>query len=528
MNFLTEIEISRLRDFFLAERRRGLNWPLVVLLVGVAVLSGALLAYLTPVGGIVVLVAGVGALLMLRDLRWALLALLGVICLLPFASLPFKIGFTPTFLDLVFAALYVVWAARLVTRRQEDFVLTPVGWPVLIFVALTLFSFVLGLSHSRPTSNDLRTFAEVLMGIGMFMLIVNNVRDESWLRFLTAALILGGAGQAVIGVFLYFIPKTWAVRLLNPLARLSYPVGPGALRYINDDPNRPMRAIGTSVDPNILGALLVIVMAVAGVQLVARRPVLRRGWLALCLALMGGCLFLTYSRSSMVGAVAALGILAVLRYRRLLVVLLIAGLLLLLLPQTQAYLSHMIEGFRIEDRATQMRVGEYRDALKLIQRYPWVGVGFVGTPDIDLYLAVAMIYLTILGQMGIVGLVVFCLVMAVFLLYVYRAWRALPSDAPLEPFLLGYGAAIFGSLVAGFFDHTLLPYPHAVALLWFVLGMGAAAARLAVRPDRRRALLAQDGLGHPSALPVGRDLGVVASLQGRPPVVEDRDGRAVF
>jgi O-antigen ligase len=273
------------------------------------------------------------------------------------------------------------------------------------------------------------------------------------------------------------------VALLNPLARLGYPAGLGALRYINDDPNRPMRAIGTSIDPNILGALLVIVLAVAGVQLVAKRPVLRRGWLALCVGLMAVCIFLTYSRSSMVGAVAALGLVALLRYRRVLVALLVAGLLLLLLPQTQAYLSHMIAGFRFEDRATQMRIGEYRDAIKLIQRYPWVGVGFVGTPDIDLYLAVAMIYLTILGQMGIVGLIVFVLVMAVYLGYVYRAWRALPPEASWEPFLLGYGAAIFGSLVAGLFDHTLLTYPHAVALLWFILGMGTVSARLAAQPD---------------------------------------------
>ena len=38
--------------------------------------------------------------------------------LLPFATLPFKIGFTPTFLDLVLLALYFVWIMRLATRRQ--------------------------------------------------------------------------------------------------------------------------------------------------------------------------------------------------------------------------------------------------------------------------------------------------------------------------------------------------------------------------------------------------------------------------
>jgi O-antigen ligase len=128
-------------------------------------------------------------------------------------------------------------------------------------------------------------------------------------------------------------------------------------------------------------------------------------------------------------------------------------------------------------------MGEYRDTIKLIQRYPWLGVGFVGTPDIDLYLAVAMIYLTILGQMGIVGLLAFLVVMATFVWYVYRAWRMLLPDAALEPFVLGYGAAIFGSLMAGLLDHTLLTYPHAVALLWFVLGMGTVSARLVMQPD---------------------------------------------
>ena len=133
------------------------------------------------------------------------------------------------------------------------------------------------------------------------------------------------------------IPKTWAVALLNPLARLSYPAGLGALRYINDDPNRPMRAIGTSVDPNILGALLVIVMAVAGVQLVAKRPVLRR-WLAGGVCGVDGGLPVSDLLAQFDGGRGGCsGVGRLLRYRRLLVVLLIAGLLLLLLPQTQAY-----------------------------------------------------------------------------------------------------------------------------------------------------------------------------------------------
>lgn len=484
-HFFADKQVARLRTLMSPDRPHH-ALILVGAIVVIALISGALMVFLTPVGGVAVLVAGIGALLMLRDLRWGLFALLAVICLLPFASLPFKIGFTPTFLDLVFGALYAVWAMRLITRQQDDFVLTPLGLPVMIFIVLAIFSFVLGLSHAHPSANDLRTFAEVMMGFGLFFLVVNSVREgqtplsrPSLLRQVTAAAILGGAAEAVVGITFYILPRMWTVRLLNPLGRLGYPAGLGALRYINDDPERPLRAIGTSVDPNILGALLVIVLALAATQLFARRPVLPRWWVLLSIAVMGLCLFLTYSRSSMVGAVVAMGVVALLRYRRLLALMVIVGLLLLLLPQTQAYVQNFLQGIRIEDRSTQMRMGEYQDTWKLIQRYPWLGVGFVGTPDIDLYVGVASLYLALAAQMGIVGLLAFLLVLVVYLVYIWRVWRRLPRDDVFEPFLLGYGAAVLGSMVSGLLDHTLLTYPHAVALLWLTLGLGTAAARMA-------------------------------------------------
>jgi O-antigen ligase len=180
----------------------------------------------------------------------------------------------------------------------------------------------------------------------------------------------------------------------------------------------------------------------------------------------------------MLGAGVALTMVAALRYRRLLAIALVAGLLLLLLPQTQAYISHFVQGIRIEDRSTQMRMGEYEDTFRLIQRYPWVGVGFVGTPDIDLYVAVASLYLALAAQTGVLGLFAFLVVIGVFAVYWLRGWLAVPRGANLEPILLGYGAGVFGSLVSGALDHTLLTYPHAVALFWLAIGLGTVAAKL--------------------------------------------------
>jgi O-antigen ligase len=317
-----------------------------------------------------------------------------------------------------------------------------------------------------------------MMGFGVFFLIVNSVRSESLLRELTAVAILGGTAQAGLGILLYLLPSEWAVRVLSPLGRLGYPVGLGALRFINDDPSRPMRAIGTSIDPNILGTLLVIVLALAATQLFGKRPVLARPWLWISVGTIALCLFLTYSRASMLGAATALAMVAVLRYRRVLALMLVVGLLLLLLPQTQAYIAHFVQGIRIEDRSTQMRMGEYADTFRLIQRYPWVGVGFVGTPDIDLYVAVASLYLALAAQMGLLGLLAFLGVVGAYGVCWLRGWLAPSESDALEPLLLGYGAAVFGSLVSGALDHTLLTYPHAVALLWLVVGLGTVTVEL--------------------------------------------------
>jgi hypothetical protein len=48
----------------------------------------------------------------------------------------------------------------------------------------------------------------------------------------------------------------------------------GILRYIEDDPEQPMRAIATSVDPNALGGLMVFLTIIVVAHLFAGRPVI--------------------------------------------------------------------------------------------------------------------------------------------------------------------------------------------------------------------------------------------------------------
>ncbi len=475
-----ERSLFSLQRLFVESDRRFALVATLALAVAVGLAVGAYVAVLSPILAAAGVVAVAGGLLMLRDTQWGLIALIALICLLPFGALPFKIGFTPTFLDLVLLALYFVWIVRIATGRADRFVGTALGLPIVVFLLLACASFVAGLAHASPTSYVLRHFVELLLSISLFFLIVNCIQTRAQLRTLVAALLLAGAAAAFVGIILYFLPADWSIRLLSALGRLGYPTGSGVLRYVEDDPDLALRAISTSTDPNVLGGLLILVATLTTAQLFARKPLFPRPALLAMTLVDVLCLYLTYSRGSMAGLAVGLGALALIRYRKLIPVLVLAAALLLMLPQAQDYVAHFVEGLQLQDLATLMRLGEYKDALALIARHPWIGVGFAGTPEISLYIGVSNVYLLIAEEMGLLGLGVFLLIMGLFFRQVWLAWPQVRGQEGLEAILLGLAAALIGILAGGMLDHYFfnLDFPHSVSIFWIYLGLAMVAMRL--------------------------------------------------
>ena len=191
-----------------------------------------------------------------------------------------------------------------------------------------------------------------------------------------------------------------------------------------------------------------------------------------------------------VGVGVALGALGVVRYRKLLLIIIVALALVLILPPTQGYVTHFFDGLQVlsdaqsSDLSTQMRVGEYSDALILIQRYPIFGVGFTGTPDIDTYLQVANLYLLMAGEMGMMGLTTFLIVMATLFISAWRVRKRTADRPEIEPMWWGFHTALFGALVGGVFDHYFfnLDFHHSVTLFWLYVGLAAVSTRLLKEP----------------------------------------------
>lgn len=459
----------------------------LAMLVGAALgFGGGLLALLTVVLGPVMAFGAVFglavALYVLTSLSGALLVMIAVIALIPFGKVPLGLSPSPTFLDGALGAFLLVYLFQWMTGRRRLLRTVSVTAFALLFAGLVLFAYLMGLRHAPLDLRTLRTVAETVAGLLLIPVLVDAVRDEETLRRAVRAIMLAGAASALVGIVLWALPDPTAEALLNRLGRFEYPTG-GVLRYRQDYTSiLNERAIGTWIDPNAFGGFLLMAGAVTAPQVFAARPVLRRWVSAALLGLIVIALFLTDSRGSMLSLGAAFVFIAALRYRKLLLIMALAVMLAFFLPVTQRYLDKLEAGFSNQDLETQMRFGEYKDALTLIGRHPVIGVGFSGTPEIDLYLGVANTYLTIASHMGLIGLLAYLLMIGSAYAYSAAHRQALAAAPTLADSWLGLAAGMVGVLAGGMFDHFYFKidlFQPTMTLEWVLLGLMLAAARLA-------------------------------------------------
>jgi hypothetical protein len=457
-------------------------------LIGVAIgLAGGLVALLLTVGGPIVafgaLFGILAGLYVLSNVTAALYGVVLVTVLLPFGTLPFKIAITPTFLDMALGAFLLVYVMQWMTGRRQGFRLTPVHALVVLYTMWLLLTFALGLRFAMPTSAIIRQFAETLLSIAMVFILGDLIRDPQTLRRLVIIVMFGVAVQAAVAVVLYILPDQTAAEILARLARIGYPTG-NVIRFIEDNPNGVERAIGTWVDPNALGGFLAISAAMIAPQIFAHKPILHYRWLTIgILGVIMLALVLTFSRASMLAIAISLFIIGLFPgYRKYLVMLGLALLLVLTLPQTRSYIQHFTEAFTGSDRSTQMRLGEYSDSLDLISRNPIVGVGFTGTPSIDLYTNVASMYLIMANQIGLVGVGVYAIMILGVLYYGWRARQIVDDNSTLASIHLGYHAALVAALINATADLYFfrLDFQASIFSFWMIIALALTSSRLAL------------------------------------------------
>jgi hypothetical protein len=203
-----------------------------VVAVAVGALGGVALVAASPLVTFGVLGAlGVVA-AMVRSPQFALLVFVGVVSLLPFGVIPLRLGVQLTLLDATLTLVLLVTALRLL-RERRAVVTSPLTGPLVLFIGLSLVSFILGTSFAF--SADLaRYYLKLLNSLLFYFVVLQVVRSRGQLATLACALIAGGALAAASAVILYFLPRNTIVQILSGLRPLGYPSGPEVLRTIPD------------------------------------------------------------------------------------------------------------------------------------------------------------------------------------------------------------------------------------------------------------------------------------------------------
>ena len=145
----------------------------------VSIFVGTMIGILSTTFGALLSFAGTsiasGLLMSATFIAWALiqseLALWSTIIiftLIPFGTLPIKLILTPTFLDITIATVYFVFLAGRLKTNRRPLAFTPAHIPIVIFILLSILSFVLGLGNAVHSPNLFRKFVAYILNINYY------------------------------------------------------------------------------------------------------------------------------------------------------------------------------------------------------------------------------------------------------------------------------------------------------------------------------------------------------------------------
>lgn len=450
------------------------------------------------------LVATVGSLALVLSLRAPWLPWVGLAFLLPLAAGQ-RLG-PATFVEPLLLAALGIWAAAGVAHRRLELSAKLPLWPLGIFL-LALYTSTLGAADLTEAATEVLKWVEA----GLILWILPNAVPPHAVHWIAAALLLAAVVQAGWGLYQFF----WRI-------------GPDWFLI----QGRFMRASGFFRQPNPYGGFLGLMLPVAASLTLwawfrlARPGVRWTGLLLLALLaaatlLIGAGLVASWSRGAWLGAVAALLTVLAFWNRTTLTALVaatgaggVAGLLGALNPawipaaltsrlgDLPAYLG-LVDILRQEvnddNFAVIERVAHWVAALRMWAQAPWLGVGPGNYAWV--YPQVALprwpdplghahnIYLNLLAETGLIGLITHLLVWAALLFWLIQVILRMPGASRSRALGVGVLGMVAHLAVHSVFDNLYVQGMYLVLAFWFALVAAAItapsqSAELAVRSGR--------------------------------------------
>ena len=412
-------------------------------------------ARLQPAAAIAGGVLVVGGLAAVRRPALGLGGLIALAILAPFLIVPVRLGAQPP-LVAVLLALLIGASAVAVLRGSR----TLPRDRILVAQGVYLLLVLLAAGIAWPVSRDveaLQTGLKLAMAAAVPLLVVMWLPRSAIARHGQLVVVGAGAVQAALAVGLHLAGDA-GIRFLEALSPAGYPAA-DIQRFLPDEVTP--RATGLLVDPNVLGVTLAMVLpfAMVGCTGSARRFALQ----ATAIGLIVAALMLSLSRGAWIGAAAAAFVVVASTRPRLGAGLAVAGALGLIVPWP-GDLGESIRASVVQrDLSDALRLGELREAVRVIGRYPWFGVGYGASPDVDMFVGVSNSWLWIAERAGVLAAAT---ALGVVVATVLRAARSIGRDPLARACVAGLAALLAASMV----DHHLASFQHLAVLGGALLG----------------------------------------------------------
>ena len=123
-----------------------------------------------------------------------------------------------------------------------------------------------------------------------------------------------------------------------------------------------------------------------------------------------------------------------------------------------------------------------RFTIEVIGRYPFMGVGFTGTPEIDIYANVANMYLMMANQIGLTGVIHIPAGNGRHILLTAAAPGVSPATMRISPrFTWAITRRLFTALVNAVADLYFfrLDFQSSITWFWLIVALCIASSKLA-------------------------------------------------
>jgi len=373
----------------------------------------------------------------------------------------FLIPLVPTMLVLgLFSLIVASFFVKVFVTGETRLNFAPIDLFVIIFGGIVAYSVFLSFNPAA----SFPVAAVYILYILLYLAAKNTVNTREKLMAVLSTILISG-----LLVSLYGIYQRITGNFVMTEAWLDLEMFDEAM----------VRIYSTLENPNVLGEYLIFIIILAFGGLYWYREYLHKITSFGILGIAGVTMILTQSRGAWLGLVAAFAIFALLHDRRL-VLLGIIGILAAPMFIPPAIIARFLSIGDLTDTSTAYRVFIWMGSLDMIRVFWPIGIGLGEETFLMMYHKFAynavysphshMLYLQLIIDLGIAGLLTFFAIMIAFFKSLLMAtdrggggFRAIPA---------AIAAAMAGFLVQGFTDNVWYNF-RITAFFWLILALGA-------------------------------------------------------